>query len=65
MRRQNVIFLLLLFLPFPLLQFLLPGEARGRHVTATDAQSGASTIYVDEFSFDEAADRQNLPWLVS
>ena len=48
-----------------LMQFLLPDAARGRHVTATDAQTGSSTIFVDEFSFDEAADRQNLPWLVS
>ena len=34
-----------------LVQFLAKGKAGGYHVTATDATTGTSTIFIDEFAF--------------
>ena len=46
-----------------LTQFLLPGTNGAYHVTAVDAESGANRIFIDDISFDDPTDQQNIQWL--
>lgn len=44
-------------------KFLVKDQVGNYHITKEDAQEGVNTVFIDEISFDESIDRQNIPWL--